>query len=518
MVQLDKLTETERVKRRSVFELSVGVASPSSSDGEESNADLSLHLSPEPSSSNQAELDERNELPLLSPLDGSVRRSQRKSNRSQQEDTVTNSAPSRRTRRNSTVSVSSHVSASSSKKRTRRESIALAFQLEEELMELCRRVRLGKAGMERFRQLVHNRSVNINFYNEQLITPILSLCQNHKAESLYDCVKLLLERPDLDLNLRHGACEGTTGCFNALPMLCRYYKGSNLYEIARLLIKRGISPAVTDINGDNALIVLCANYKHESIVEVIELLLRRDRLNIKATNRFHWDALFVLCYNYKGSKLREAVEMLIENNADVQNKALDGWDCLIALVVEQRSHPEFFEVVQLLVESGVDVTSHDAVEGFTALHLICANYKGDRLVDLVRLLVENGADPLHASTAKKSLGWTALHFLARNKKQSQHFVTVVRLLVDNGYDVNEADDNGRTLFHFLCKEKMGANQLMIVRQLVVLRSLIPRYRFNLMAVDNEGKKPIDYLTKQKNINQTVKSELIKFIVEAAKVA
>jgi hypothetical protein len=39
-----------------------------------------------------------------------------------------------------------------------------------------------------------------------------------------------------------------------------------------------------------------------------------------------------------------------------------------------------------------------------------------------------------------------------------------------------------------------------------------------MAVDNEGKKPIDYLTKQKNINQTVKSELIKFIVEAAKVA
>ena len=527
-VQLNKLTEVERVKRRSALELSLDVAGPSFSraiDDEESNAHLSLHLSPEPPSPSNEDFlinDQSHKEPELSnPVDenGSLRRSLRRRNKSEQGGTaVFDWTPNRRTRRNSTVSTTSHQSAGSSKKRARRESVPSAFPLEEEMMALCSRARLGQVGMERLRQLVRDRSINVNYYNEQLITPLLSLCQKHKAETLLDCVELFLERPDLDLSLRHGACEGTTGCFNALPMVCRHYKGSNLYDIVRLLLKGGINPAVTDINGDNALIVLCANYKHDSIVDVMELLLRRQRVDVHATNRYHWDALFVLCYNYKGSKLRDAIEMLIEDSANVQNKALDGWDCLMAFVTEQRNHPEFVEIVELLVENGVDVTSHDNIERFTALFLICANYKGDRLVELVRLLVENGADTSHASTAVKSFDWTALHFLARNEKHNQHCVTVVRLFVDNGFDLNEADGNGRTLFHFLCKERMGVNQLKIVRQLVVLGSLIPRYRFNLMAVDNEGNKPIDYLRKQKNIDQNVKTDLIKFIVDASKVA
>ena len=155
-------------------------------------------------------------------------------------------------------------------------------------------------------------------------------------------------------------------------------------------------------------------------------------------------------------------------------------------------------------------------EGFTVLHILCANYKGEFLVEIVKLLVESGADTLHRSTAKNSLGWTALHFLCRNDKQGQHFITIARLFVDYGFDLNERFNNGWTLLHFLCKEKIGPNQLAIIRQLVDQSCKSNQYRIDIMAKDNKGLTATDYLRKQKYLEQNTKTEIIKFLFDASR--
>ena len=60
---------------------------------------------------------------------------------------------------------------------------------------------------------------------------------------------------------------------------------------------------------------------------------------------------------------------------------------------------------------------------WTALH--CSAYKG--YADVVKVLIENGAD-VNAVQKDK---WSALHFVARNG-----YVDVVKVLIENGADVN----------------------------------------------------------------------------------
>ena len=397
--------------------------------------------------------------------------------------------------------------------------------LEKKLMQLCSRSFLSPTAFNQFNDLVVNEEVNVNYVDSEGLTPLLRLCLHHKRQTLFGCVQLmLLKRKDVDVNWRHGAnqLEGTDGCFNALAMLARHYQGSNLYEIAHLLLQHGVRPDVIDINGDHTLIVLCANYKDERLLHVVRLFLDTQQLRemINATNSKGWSALFVLCYNYKGDNLLEIVQLLIDNGASVKCKDKSGWDCLLALAVEQHGHKDFAEIVRLLVSKGADINSIDNRESFDILHILCANYKGDQLVHLIQILLfesECEADLDIASTAKKSRGWTLIHFLCGNQKQTQHFCTILSLFVQNGFQLNSRDEDGRSFSHFLCNGKLDVDRAQVILNILsqVAKSDLA---LDASAEDNRHMKPVDYLKKQKKMDAKIKAKLIELfdVIAASK--
>ncbi|OAA65451.1 glycerophosphodiester phosphodiesterase gde1 [Niveomyces insectorum RCEF 264] len=93
------------------------------------------------------------------------------------------------------------------------------------------------------------------------------------------------------------------------------------------------------------------------------------------------------------------------------------------------------KIVQMLVDAGVDINWQDAM-GETVLH-IAARYGHDRCAKIVL----NGSDVQKANLelAEKAFSWTPLHIAAVDGHLS-----VARLLVEAGADVDKADSSGWT--------------------------------------------------------------------------
>ena len=97
-------------------------------------------------------------------------------------------------------------------------------------------------------------------------------------------------------------------------------------------------------------------------------------------------------------------------------------------------------IIQLLLGRGANVNSQDK-DHLTPLHLACYNGK----LEIVRALISHGA----SVNAKGALGQTALHLVLDGNRSSRDAVGVVRLLLENGADVN-AQDSHKTPLHLAC--------------------------------------------------------------------
>ena len=119
----------------------------------------------------------------------------------------------------------------------------------------------------RFHQLVECADVNINaVIPGSLQTPLLSLCQNNKSPNLCFCLKTLLSRKEIDLELKD--CFGHT----ALTLLCRHYHLDQLFDCIRLLIQSGIKINTKNAKRQSALTILCEFYSGDQLVDLIRLL------------------------------------------------------------------------------------------------------------------------------------------------------------------------------------------------------------------------------------------------------
>jgi len=105
--------------------------------------------------------------------------------------------------------------------------------------------------------------VNFNYIDALVLSPVsplLRLCLHNKSYSLFDCVKLLLKRKELDVDRRHGSATGREDSDQQHNIACH------------------------NISGDSALIALCANYQNERLLDVVGLLLDTKRVRVNNRN------------------------------------------------------------------------------------------------------------------------------------------------------------------------------------------------------------------------------------------
>ena len=145
-------------------------------------------------------------------------------------------------------------------------------------MELCRCERLDESQFVRFRQLVENEEeVDVNCTDEYKRTPLISLCRHNRSDGLFDCVRLLLHRHDIQINQTTG--DGA----NALMLMCGESKSDQILEVAQLLIDKGININQTDDDGRNAVDLLTKNrwLSKSKKKKFLALLPKMFRRNIK---------------------------------------------------------------------------------------------------------------------------------------------------------------------------------------------------------------------------------------------
>ena len=116
---------------------------------------------------------------------------------------------------------------------------------------MCSQESLYAIKMSRFRQLIADAIVDINFKTGYGETPLLLLCSRNQSGSLLPALQALLRRREIDL-------QSTYSSYNALNLLIRFnYRHHNLIHCIRLLIKKGINASETDRDDQTALTILC---------------------------------------------------------------------------------------------------------------------------------------------------------------------------------------------------------------------------------------------------------------------
>ena len=122
--------------------------------------------------------------------------------------------------------------------------------------------------MSRFRQLVADATVDINFKTGYGETPLLLLCTRNQSGSLLPALQALLRRRDVDL-------QSTYSGYNALNLLIRFYRQPNLIHCVRLLIEKGVNANKIDKDDQTALSVLCHLGHGEDLIDIARLFVRR---------------------------------------------------------------------------------------------------------------------------------------------------------------------------------------------------------------------------------------------------
>ena len=160
-------------------------------------------------------------------------------------------------------------------------------------MKLCTYESLNEAGIVRFRDLTLDAEVDVNCINNSNgFTPLLLVCSSNRSDSLFDCVNSLLERNEININIKD------QGGWGVLSFVC-LFNGSNrkLPDIIRLLLDYGIEISTATSQGWSALsqAVLNLSYyhcNHPDLITIVHQLLERgihtlDTSNSDKCNRIH---------------------------------------------------------------------------------------------------------------------------------------------------------------------------------------------------------------------------------------
>jgi len=231
-------------------------------------------------------------------------------------------------------------------------------------------------------------------------------------------------------------------------------------SIGKLLIENGADVNLqSEFDGSTPLInVVKAGGHFESVKLLVE-----NKADVNIVNNDGWSALTKAADN----GYADIAELLIKHGADVTQRNKEGYNALE--IAHNRNHKHIEHVLtkgsipisnavlhnvsttgnmlelRRQLDGGINVNAIDK-DGWTPL--ILASHFGRE--DVVRHLILHGAN-VNAIISKDVFfgGWTALHTAALH-----NHIEIVTLLVENGADINHADNEGKTALYKTSNQKI----------------------------------------------------------------
>ena len=310
-------------------------------------------------------------------------------------------------------------------------------------------------------RLLLDLGANVNSQDQNHATPLLLAAERHMDDIAQILIvygadpnvknvrgktplHLLLERTSSndhdDINgflvverllLERGADVNAQDENNTTPFHLAYHH--RRFEIAQLILNRSNAKA------DRRMIVgLEGEYNFQIIVAVFHgFIVGAAHTSVQNTGLTAH--LHSACYLGKLEMAREALNHGARSNAE-NIRGETPLHLVSRGQYNSQDHEGGVGIVQLLLERGANVNAQDK-DHLTPLHLACYNGK----LEIVRALLSHGA----GVNAKGILGQTALHLVLDGNRSGRDAIGVVRLLLENGADVN-AQDSSETPLHLAC--------------------------------------------------------------------
>jgi ankyrin repeat protein len=285
------------------------------------------------------------------------------------------------------------------------------------------------SGMLEIARVLLNHGANVNAENKPGRTPLHQVAQGEydSQECSVGIARLLVER---GVDVQSQDKDHNTALHTAAF--------SGKLEMAKLLIDSGAITTAENEHGEIPLhLVSRGQYiSQENGVGIVQLLLERG-VDVNAQDKVAWTSLHLAAF--KGRV--EVAQVLLDHGANVKLETEEGETALhIVSWGECGSEEHGVSVVRLLLECGVDVNAQRK-DSWTSLH--CAAFKGR--VEVAQVFLDCGAN----AKLETEKGETALNLVSRGEYDSEeHGVSVARLLLERGVDVNAQDKVAWTSLHW----------------------------------------------------------------------
>jgi len=404
-------------------------------------------------------------------------------------------------------------------------------------------------------RLLLNAGCEINFHENNNNYSPLSLSIDKYTRSNIETVRMLLDA-GADINIKANR--------NWTPLMYAVSNGDKDNKMVKLLVKRGCILDCKD-NLEWTPLMYAARYSNsKSNFEVMKLLTEKG-CNVNTMNKYGLSILMLVCITINDGSSIETAKYLIDHNADVNLKNNKDHTALTKALINFKDSS--IETIQLLLDHDADLNIEIMIDeqSYTPLMLVLRYCEDKSKIDLIKLFLKYGVNVDQISKTKMTpfiiaCGWChtiydldTIKFLIDhsediNKTDEHHIlsaavssckdnVRLIKLLLDNGVDINGKAKDGWTgimvasgysikfstsnIVKYLLKKGCdltlknvcGDNAIMLaIRGFIRGEShfeiikLLLNYNAPLSGVNNENKSIFDFTEKNQKVIELLNNE------------